>query len=107
LRDTFIRTALEKDVGARMRYYLPNAISMPEYQPTLEGVDAISKYYWAIFSRQNLSRFERQIGEVFELEETIVELGSFRLEYTDAKGGEALSRRGSIGTSGRVRRTAA
>jgi len=94
LRDIFIRTAVEKDVGTRLRYYVPNAISMPEYQPTLEGVEAISKYYGAIFSRQNVTHFERQIGEVFELEETIVELGSFRLEYTDAKSGQASLQEG-------------
>ena len=94
LRDTFVRTAVEKNVGERMRYYVPNAISMPEYQPTLEGADAISKYYEAIFSRQDVTRFERQMGDVFELEETIVELGSFRLEYTDAKSGETLRQEG-------------
>jgi len=94
LRDILIRTAVEKDVGKRMQYYVPNAISMPEYQPTLEGVDAISQYYGAIFSRQNVQRFERRIGEVLELEGTIVEIGSFRLEYTDAQGGEALPQEG-------------
>jgi len=94
LKGIFIRTALEKNIGERMRYYLPNAISMPEYQPTLEGADAIRKYYEAIFDRQNVTRFERQIQEVFELEDTIVELGSFQLEYTDAKGGEAWLREG-------------
>ena len=73
LKAIFIRTAVEKDVAKRMQYYLPHAISMPEYQPTLEGADAISKYYETIFSRQNITRFERKIAEVILLEKTIVE----------------------------------
>ncbi len=94
LRVSLVRTTIEKDVSERMKHYAPNVVSMPEYQRTLLGVDAVAKYYTEIFQRQNINAFERQITEVFNLGETVLELGTFRIEYVELGSGESLVREG-------------
>ncbi len=82
-----IRTEAEKndDLESLLVYYDENTISMPEYQPTLHGIDEIEVFYQEIFQRQNIKTFQRTADEIICLDNTIVEIGTFKKEYTDLK----------------------
>ncbi|MEM9671929.1 MAG: hypothetical protein ACFB15_26330 [Cyclobacteriaceae bacterium] len=80
-----LRTAAEKndDLDNWLTYYDEAAISMPEYQPTLTGIDEISAFYQQIFRRQDISILQRRTEEFVRLDSTFVEIGVFTKEYTD------------------------
>ncbi|HEX5169134.1 MAG TPA: hypothetical protein VFW11_08155 [Cyclobacteriaceae bacterium] len=61
------------DLGAFIQYYDAQAISMPEYQLTLDGLDEIECFYSGIFKRQNIKSFRRQAHEFIHLGKTIVQ----------------------------------
>lgn len=74
----------EGDLPLFLSIYKADAISMPEYQPTLTGISEISAYYKEIFSRQKAKTIQRNIEEVIKLGDTYVEIGTFKKTYTDA-----------------------
>jgi ketosteroid isomerase-like protein len=82
LKSIFISTTINDNVDERMKYYIPEALSMPEYQPMMKGVDAIKKYYTEIFRRQKVKAFEKQITEVIDLKGIVIEIGVFKMDYT-------------------------
>jgi len=58
--------------------YDPKAISMPEYQLTLDGKTAIEAYYANMFQRQDVKSFENVAEEFIHLDNTyVVEIGTF------------------------------
>src|SRR5690606_37432905 len=72
-------TGAEKnnDLEGFLVYYDDDAISMPEYQPTLTGKNEIKAYYEEIFKRQYIKKFRRESNEFIHLDSTIVEKGTF------------------------------
>lgn len=64
-------------------FYDENAISMPEYQPMLNGNSEIEAFYQEIFRRQSIKVFQKEIDEIIHLDSTIIEIGTLRKEYTD------------------------
>ncbi|WKN46040.1 hypothetical protein [Tunicatimonas pelagia] len=80
-----LRTTAEKndDLESFLTYYHEDAISMPEYQPTLTGIDEITAFYQQIFRQQDISILQRTAEEVVRLDSTFVEIGVFSKEYTD------------------------
>lgn len=78
-----IVTEAEKndDLKTFLAYYDENAISMPEYQPTLQGIKEIEAFYKEIFKRQEIKTFQRVIDEIIPLDSTIIEIGTFTKEY--------------------------
>lgn len=74
----------ESDLPLFLSFYKADAISMPEYQPTLTGISEISAYYKDIFSRQKAKTIQRNIEEVIKLGDTFMEIGTFKKSYTDA-----------------------
>ncbi len=80
------RTEAEKtdDLEAFLAFYDEDAISMPEYQPLLHGLADITAYYQEIFPRQAVKTFQKEVEELFWLDSTIVELGTFIKKYEDA-----------------------
>ena len=80
-----ILTVAEKndDIKKFLTLYEENAISMPDYQPMLRGINEISNFYKEIFQRQSVKNFQRKAEEVINLgKTTIVEIGSFKKEYS-------------------------
>lgn len=73
------------DLDAFIQYYDENALSMPEYQSTLEGQNEIQSYYSEIFKRQNIKEYQRHAHEFLRLDKTIVVIGTFKKEFTDSK----------------------
>jgi ketosteroid isomerase-like protein len=71
----------EKDVLRLMNHYTSNAVSMPEYQPTLEGAEAIKLYYTEMFKRYSIFTFDKQQQEVIVMEHHVAEIGTFTLTY--------------------------
>lgn len=70
-----------------LAHYSENAISIPEYQPILAGINEIEAFYKEIFRRQNIQTFKRTIDEIIQVDSTIIEIGTFRKEYTEGKDG--------------------
>ena len=56
---------------------------MPEYQPTLTGIADIETFYKEIFRRQNIKSIVRSAEEFVDLGQTIVEIGTFKKEYSE------------------------
>ena len=91
-----LRTAAEKndDLENWLAYYDEAAISMPEYQPTLTGIDEITAFYQQIFRRQDISILQRTAEGVVRLDSTFVEIGVFSKEYTDVELDTTFSQNG-------------
>lgn len=91
-----LRTEAEKndDPESFLALYDENAISMPEYQPTLTGIREIGAYYKEIFQRQDIKTFQREAEEVINLGNTIIEIGTFRKEYSDSETDTLLMQNG-------------
>jgi len=62
-------------------HYDEHAISMPEYQTTLDGRMAIRNFYDQLFRRQIVKFFQRTSQEFIHRDSTIVEIGTFKKEY--------------------------
>jgi ketosteroid isomerase-like protein len=89
---TEIRTEAEKndDLKNFLKYYDTDAISMPEYQFTLQGTDNIETFYEEIFGRQKIKTLQRTTTEIIDLGKTIVEVGTFKKEYSDWNAGDTI-----------------
>jgi hypothetical protein len=89
---TEIRTEAEKngDLKSFLKYYDANAISMPEYQLTLQGANHIETFYKEIFTRQKVKTLERRTTEIIDLGKTIVEIGIFKKEYSNFNSGDTI-----------------
>gem|GEM_PF-2774725 len=87
-----IRTAAEKndDLEGFLKCYDTLAISMPEYQVTLTGLNEIRSYYREIFQRQNIRTFQRTPTEIIDLGKAIIEIGTFSKEYFRSTSNEKL-----------------
>ncbi len=72
------------DLETFLKHYDPDAVSMPEYQLTLEGRDEIRNFYREIFARQKIKSFERVPREYIHLGSLIVEIGTLKKEYSDS-----------------------
>lgn len=91
-----IRTEAEKNDAMEgfLAFYDENAISMPEYQPTLTGIHEIKAYYEEIFKRQDIKLFRREANEFIHLDSTIVEKGTFKKEYLDSEADTLITQNG-------------
>jgi len=81
----FIESEKNNDLKSRLDYYTTEIISMQEYQPTISGKDELKKYYSEIYDRQNIESYKRKIGEILDLGETIIEIGTFSKEYRNSE----------------------
>jgi len=77
-----------------LQFYDDHAIVMPEYQLTLHGQEEIKSFYREIFNRQNIVTFRRQTHEFVHMDNTIIEIGVFSKEFTDAKTDSLISLHG-------------
>ena len=85
---------INDDLRVFLALYAENAISMPEYQPTLQGAKEIETFYKEIFQRQEIKTFQRTTEEIIDLGGTFIELGSFRKEYKETKSDTLLTQDG-------------
>jgi ketosteroid isomerase-like protein len=82
LSDSITVAEVNDDLQGFLTHYDVNAISMPEYQPTLTGISQVQSYYKEIFHRQNIKTFKRTRDEFIDLDSTIIEIGAFHKEFT-------------------------
>lgn len=78
---------MDNDLETFLTFYDDSVISMPEYQVSLRGQNEIRSFYNETFDRQNLKMYERNPAEFIHLGHTIVEIGTFRKEFTDTTSG--------------------
>jgi ketosteroid isomerase-like protein len=83
LSDSRFLAEQNANISAFVKLMSDSIISMPEYQPTLTGIDQVSAYYSEIFRRQVISRYDHEIEEIIDLDDTQVEFGTFHKEYRD------------------------
>lgn len=74
---------LSNDADARAALYRANALSMPEYQPALHGARQIAAYHRAMRERRRVIGYVPVTSEVFDLGDTLVEIGTFRIRWSD------------------------
>ena len=91
-----ILTTSEKndDLESFLACYDKNVISMPEYQLTLDGINEIAIFYKEIFQRQKIKTFQRTASEIINLGKTIIEIGTFKKEYTGSNKDTILTQNG-------------
>lgn len=82
LTSTLTQAEKSDDLTTFLSFYDPNIISMPEFQPELNGVNEVEAYYKEIFGRQRVQSFRRQTNEIVNLGQTLVETGSFEKKLT-------------------------
>lgn len=75
----------EDDLITFTGFYEPTVMSMPEYQPILCGIQALSAYYKELFRRQRIHSNERTTQELIDLGKTVIEIGSFRKTYSSSE----------------------
>lgn len=85
-----VEAEVSDNMEALLEYYDVHALSMPEYQLTLEGHDEIKIYYAEILKRQNIKSYVQVPGEFIHLNNTIVEIGTFSKEYFNESNPESL-----------------
>lgn len=85
---------INDDLGTFLQYYHAEAISMPEYQLTLQGQQEIGNFYRDIFARQKIKTFQRHAHEFIHLGRIIVEIGTFKKEYTGTTSDTLLTQNG-------------
>ena len=82
---TAIGDAMEKamvagDIDTIMAYYLPDAISLPEYAPMIEGREAIRQHQQDMaMSGIEISAFDSTPVTVWKAGDLVVEIGTYRL----------------------------
>src|SRR6187401_490050 len=79
------------DLLSFLHYYDADIISMPEYQLTLDGREAVESFYEEIFNRQNIKTFQRTPVEFIHLDSTVVEIGTFTKAYSEVQGDSLIT----------------
>ena len=85
-RQALVDAILANDAEARTRLYRPNAISMPEHQPTLIGTGRIAAYHEAMQQRLRMTGYEPVPSEIFELRDAALEIGTFTAAWSTPDG---------------------
>lgn len=75
------------DAAARAALYRADAISMPDYQPALYGIAQIAAYHGAMSERRRVTAYVPVASEVFDLGETVIEIGVFTIAWQVVGGG--------------------
>lgn len=73
---------MNDNLNTLLEHYDTNALIMPEYQLTLDGIDEIKHYYTEILKRQNIKSYSKVTEEFIHLNNTVVEIGTFKKEYS-------------------------
>ncbi len=92
------------DLESLLAYYDETAISMPEYQPILQGITEIRAFYKEIFGRQHIKAFQRTTQEIIVLDSTVIEIGTFTKEYTAQHADTNLTQHGKYWNIWKVQR---
>ena len=78
-RGTEATAMIAEDTTALASPYSDDVWIMPEYQQTAVGPDKARAYYDAYFQRFDIVGFEKIPGEVFEIADVTVEIGTFSI----------------------------
>jgi ketosteroid isomerase-like protein len=78
-------TIRDNDAIARAGLYLPDARSLPEYQPALYGTAAIGAYHRALLTRKRVTGYTATTTEIIDLGGAAIETGTFDIAWQDGK----------------------
>ena len=85
LNHQLMEAAKTKNFSLIDSLYLDDAILLAEYNPLINRKENIRQYYTEIFSRQDISAYEKETTEVFGFGETILEIGDFKKTFSNAE----------------------
>jgi ketosteroid isomerase-like protein len=68
---------VERDLDKTLSIYEEQAILMPEYQPTLNGLGKIREYYTSLNKRRNVRNISMVEEELVMLDQYLLEIGAF------------------------------
>jgi ketosteroid isomerase-like protein len=80
---------INKNVKLMLAHFDKDALSMPEYQPSMRGIGLIEQYYQEIFNRRITISYERKITEIIADKDRITEIGIFTTIFQDKTSGNA------------------
>lgn len=87
--EQFIAAMLTNDAATLAGLYTADAISLPAYQPTLIGKGQVEAYWQAMTARRPVTSLTLETSEVFDLGDTLVEIGAFTLQWMSGNGESA------------------
>lgn len=90
LTNKLVEAEINDNLDDVMSYYDAYALSMPEYQLTLDGHDDIKSYYSAILKRQTIKSYVPVADEFIHINNTVVEIGTFKKAYVDDSNPDSL-----------------
>jgi ketosteroid isomerase-like protein len=94
LTSAMVKAETSDDLPAFLSFYIFDAISMPEYQPTLDGLPQIEAFYSEIFRRQDIISFTKTTEEIFDIGNLIIEIGLLDKSFRAAMADTILSQHG-------------
>ncbi|MEP1446514.1 MAG: hypothetical protein ABJK37_10440 [Paraglaciecola sp.] len=74
------RHLVQGEIAKVLKNYGDKAIFMPEYQPTLNGINDINEYLTTLNSRRTLHKVSYQSEEMLKLGHYVLEIGRFEKE---------------------------
>lgn len=94
LTTKIVEAEIADDLSSFLSFYKADAISMPEYQPTLDGLPQIEAFYSEIFKRQDIVSFAKTTEEIFDLDNLIIEIGLLNKSYRVAVADTIITQHG-------------
>lgn len=91
ISNSIVRSEVNNDLNNRLQYYSKEIISMQEYQPTIEGLEELKKYYAEMYRRQDVKSYVRDIEEIIDLGSTKIEIGTFNKVYRNVNHEDSVS----------------
>ncbi len=78
--DDLARAMVEKDVDRMMAMYAPDAISLPNYSPRMQGLDAFRESHAQMEAAgMNVLSFESEPTDVWQAGDQVIEIGKFEI----------------------------
>ena len=77
-----LESLLHNEVSKRNSYYTDKTYLMGEYQKVLKGKSNLENYYQAFLKRFKVNSYEKQIVELLDLGNWMVETGTFEMNLT-------------------------
>lgn len=77
LNKELIEAAITKDFSKIAHLYTEEALLLAEYNPLIDGKAEIEKFYQETFERQDIESYQKNTLELFDLGNSILEIGNF------------------------------
>lgn len=80
--ERWVQSQMGGDIQQLIKQYDQNAIYMPEYQPTLNGIAQIKAYFTSLAKRRKVDNMNLYSQELIALKDHVLEIGMFETSIT-------------------------